>query len=184
MHLVMFGVMIDTGPKFYTVPSPPPYITLRSRSQSQCMTLRSRSETLNFFLLNLHSVSCRKTFWLIWIVFGMNGYKILKCFRKENRVSGERPFPATGLIYLYPIHPSTFSNLLGWENESLFKWWWSHDQDGHHAHTWWKPLKIYFFGTDWLMLLKSGVQHWALEYYQFYLRWAIQDHWSSRFISL
>ena len=28
----MFGVMIDTGPKFYTVPSPLPYITLRSRS--------------------------------------------------------------------------------------------------------------------------------------------------------
>ena len=24
----MFGVMIDTGPKFYTVPSPPPYMTL------------------------------------------------------------------------------------------------------------------------------------------------------------
>ena len=23
----MFGVMIDTGPKFYTVPSPPPYMT-------------------------------------------------------------------------------------------------------------------------------------------------------------
>ena len=29
----MFGVMIDTSPKFYTVSSPPPYITLRSRSQ-------------------------------------------------------------------------------------------------------------------------------------------------------
>ena len=34
MDLFMFGVMIDTGPKFYTVPSPPPYITLRSRSQT------------------------------------------------------------------------------------------------------------------------------------------------------
>ena len=30
----MFGVMIDTGPKFYIVPSQPPYITLRSRSQT------------------------------------------------------------------------------------------------------------------------------------------------------
>ena len=28
----------------------------------------------------------------------MNGYKILKCFRKEKRVSGELPCPATGLI--------------------------------------------------------------------------------------
>ena len=30
--------MIDTGPKFYSVPSPPP-----------CMTLRSRSQTWNFY---------------------------------------------------------------------------------------------------------------------------------------
>ena len=30
--------------------------------------------------------------------FGMNGYKILKCFRKKKRVSGELPCPATGLI--------------------------------------------------------------------------------------
>ena len=30
----LFGMMIDTGPKFYTVPSPPPYMTLRSRSQT------------------------------------------------------------------------------------------------------------------------------------------------------
>ena len=30
----MFGMMIDTGPKFYTVPSPPPYMTLRSRSRT------------------------------------------------------------------------------------------------------------------------------------------------------
>ena len=29
----------------------------------------------------------------------MNGYKILKCFRKEKRISGELPCPATGLIY-------------------------------------------------------------------------------------
>ena len=28
----------------------------------------------------------------------MNGYKILKCFRKEKRVSGKLPCPATGLI--------------------------------------------------------------------------------------
>ena len=28
----------------------------------------------------------------------MNGYKILKCFRKEKRVSGELPCPAAGLI--------------------------------------------------------------------------------------
>ena len=33
-------------------------------------------------------------------MFGMNGYKILKCFRKEKRVSGELPCLATGLIIL------------------------------------------------------------------------------------
>ena len=31
-------------------------------------------------------------------MFGMNGYKILKYFRKEKLVSGELPCPATGLI--------------------------------------------------------------------------------------
>ena len=31
-------------------------------------------------------------------MFGMNGYKIHKCFRKEKRVSGDLPCPATGLI--------------------------------------------------------------------------------------
>ena len=30
----VYGMMIDTGPEFYTVPSPPLYMTLRSRSQS------------------------------------------------------------------------------------------------------------------------------------------------------
>ena len=33
---------------------------------------------------------------------------------------------------------------LGWGNESLFKWSWSHDQDGRHAHIWLKPLKNRF----------------------------------------
>ena len=30
----IFGMMIDTGPKFYSVPSPPPCMTLRSRSRT------------------------------------------------------------------------------------------------------------------------------------------------------
>ena len=30
----MFGMMIDIGPEFYAVPSPPPYMTLRSKSQT------------------------------------------------------------------------------------------------------------------------------------------------------
>ena len=59
--LFNYGVTIEPCLKFYAVPS-----------QSQCMTLSSRSEILNVFVLNLHSVSCRKTFdWfescLVWI---------------------------------------------------------------------------------------------------------------------
>ena len=41
----MFGMMIDTGPKFYSLPSPPP-----------CMTLRSRSQTWNFYVIVLRKV--------------------------------------------------------------------------------------------------------------------------------
>ena len=49
--LLNCGVTIEPCLKFYAVPS-----------QSQCMTLRSRSQTLNFFLLTLYSVSCCKAF--------------------------------------------------------------------------------------------------------------------------
>ena len=30
----------------------------------------------------------------------------------------------------------SYGDSLGWGNESLFKWLWSHDQDGRHAHIW------------------------------------------------
>ena len=50
----------------------------------------------------------------------MNGYKILKCFRKEKRVSGVLPCPATGLIaigndwdsYFEQTEFSTFATIL------------------------------------------------------------------------
>ena len=56
----------------------------------------------DFEFLCVKSLLCQllQSFWLIWIVFGMNGYKILKCFRKEKRVSGELPCPATGLFLI------------------------------------------------------------------------------------
>ena len=54
----------------------------------------------DFEFLCVKSLQCQllQSLWLSWIVFGMNGYKILKYFRKEKRVSGELPCPATGLI--------------------------------------------------------------------------------------
>ena len=81
------GFTIEPCLKFYAVPS-----------QSQCMTLSSRSQTLNFFCVKSLQCQLLQSLWLIWIMFGMNGYKILKCFRKEKRISGELPCLATGLI--------------------------------------------------------------------------------------
>ena len=56
----------------------------------------------DFELFCVKSLQCQllQSLWLSWIVFGMNGYKILKYFRKEKRVSGELPCPVTGLISL------------------------------------------------------------------------------------
>ena len=138
MDWFMFGMVIETGPKFYMVPFPTQKVTdseflyksfvinvlqfqffLQSLqwilfncgvmiepclkfyvvpSQSQCMTLRSSSKTLIFFCVKSLQCQLLQSLWLIWILFGMNGYKILKCFRKEKRISGELPCPATGLI--------------------------------------------------------------------------------------
>ena len=107
------GVMIEPCLKFYAVPS-----------QSQCMTLRSRSGEFEFFCVKSLQCQLLQSLWLIWILFGMNAYKILKCFRKEKRVSGELPCPATGLIdKLCVVFPRnmTFRPLLRrWKNYILY----------------------------------------------------------------
>ena len=54
----MFGMMIDTGPKFYTVPSPPPYMTLRN-FHVKVLTLK---------LLGPH---CFQTLWYICFMVDM-----------------------------------------------------------------------------------------------------------------
>ena len=61
--------------------------------------LKIKLKDFDFFFC-VKSLQCQllQSLWLIWIVFGMNGYKILKCFRKEKHVSGVLPCPATGLI--------------------------------------------------------------------------------------
>ena len=58
----------------------------------------------DFEFLCVKSLQCQllQSLWLTWILFGMNGYKILKCFRKEKHVSGELPCPATGLVGKVP----------------------------------------------------------------------------------
>ena len=61
--------------------------------------LKIKVTDFEFFCVESLQFQLWQSLWLIWIVFGMNGYKILKCFRKEKRVSGKLPCPATGLIY-------------------------------------------------------------------------------------
>ena len=65
--------------------------------------LKIKVTDLEFFCVKSLQCQLLQSLWLIWIMFGMNGYKILKCFRKEKRVSGELPCPATGLI----MHPTS-----------------------------------------------------------------------------
>ena len=60
--------------------------------------LKIKVTDFEFFCVKSLQCQLLQSLWLIWIVFGMNEYKILKCFRKEKRVSGELPCPATGLI--------------------------------------------------------------------------------------
>ena len=136
MDWFMFGMVIETGPKFYMVPFPTQKVTEflyksfvimfynfsfffakpsmdfiqlwpddRALSKILCSTipisvhdLKIKVTDIEFFCVKSLQCQLLQSFWLIWIVFGMNGYKILKCVRKEKRVSDELPCPASGLI--------------------------------------------------------------------------------------
>ena len=138
MDWFMFGMVIETGPKFYMVPFPTqkvidseflyksfvinvlqfqfffakPSIDFkqlwhddRALSKLLCSTIPVpvydlKIKVTDFECFCVKSLQCQllQSLWLIWIMFGMNGYKILKCFRKEKRVSSELPCPAIGLI--------------------------------------------------------------------------------------
>ena len=75
--------------------------------------LKIKVTDFEFFCIKSLQCQLLQSFWMIWIVFGMNGYKILKCFRKEKCVSGELPCPATDLI----INELPFQN-----NFTITKW--------------------------------------------------------------
>ena len=64
-----------------------------------------------------------------------------------------------------PISQISYGASLGWGNKSLFKRYWSHDQDGRHAHILVKNLKN-LLQNQRPMILKLGMQHRVLEYYQ------------------
>ena len=140
MDWFMFGMVIETGPKFYMVPFPTQKVTDseflyerfvinvlqfqfffakpsmdfiqlwhddRALSKILCSTIPIpvhdlKIKVTGFDFFGVKSLQCQllQSLWLIWVMFGMNGYKILKCFRKEKRVSGELPCPVTGLIIM------------------------------------------------------------------------------------
>ena len=85
------GVTIEPCLEFYAVPS-----------LSQCMTLRSRSQILIFLCVKSLQCQLLQSLWLIWIVFGMNGYKILKCFRKEKRQVLLNNLPFRWKCFMHP----------------------------------------------------------------------------------
>ena len=83
------GMTIEPCLKFYAVPS-----------QSQCMILRSRSQTLNFFVLNLFSVSCCKAFdWfescLVWM-----DIRFLNASERKRASQASCPVRRQVLLYL------------------------------------------------------------------------------------
>ena len=43
------------------------------------------------------------------------------------------------------------------------------DQDGHRAHIWKKPSKIFFFITRRHVIMKPGMQHHGLKLYKVYI---------------
>ena len=67
----------------------------RALSKILCSTIPNpvhdlKIKVTDFEFFCVKSLQCQllQSLWLIWIMFGMNRYKILKCFRKEKRVSG------------------------------------------------------------------------------------------------
>ena len=51
-----------------------------------------------------------------------------------HRAHSDKTYLSLGL--LSPLTQISYGDSLGWGNKSLFKWSWSHDQDGRHAYIW------------------------------------------------
>ena len=58
---------------------------------------------------------------------------------------------------------------LGSRKESLYKWYRSHDQDGHYAHLWQKLSKIFFYRTNSHMIMKLCMGQYVLKLYKVYI---------------
>ena len=60
----MFGMMIETGPKFYSVPSPPPILDLKVKVTDLDLSCKS-------FTLKCLGPHCFQTLWYICFMFDM-----------------------------------------------------------------------------------------------------------------
>ena len=62
--------------------------------------LKVKVTHLDLFLIYVKCFRCSflQSLWWLWVMFGTNRHKNLKCFRKEKCNSSELSCPATGLI--------------------------------------------------------------------------------------
>ena len=82
----------------------------------------------------LFDVSIVIRLWLIWCF-------IVSSPEPNAHWVGLRRPSSTLFKHLLRNHWADWSQIsfgvsMGWDNESLFKWSWSHDQDGRHSHIW------------------------------------------------
>ena len=99
--------------------------------------LKIKITDFEFFCVKSLQCQLLQSLWLIWIVFGRNGYKILKYFRKEKRVSGELPCPATGLIDIKPLKNVWAGAWQNLQNHITYDLW---TQISLHIHAVWSVL--------------------------------------------
>ena len=86
----------------------------RALSKILCSTIPIPAHDLKIKLTDfeffcIKSLQCQllQSLWLIRIVFGMNGYKVLKCFRKESASQASCPVRRQVLLMecVYPPNP-------------------------------------------------------------------------------
>ena len=105
------------------------------------------SSTYNQYMYYIENRTRKVFIWEIYNIF-RSFYMFLA--HLSRRLIGEL------IVYQWLRHPSSvnifkhlllgnyganwtqisYGDSLGWGNKSLFKWSWSHDQDGRHAHIW------------------------------------------------
>ena len=89
--------------------------------------------------LNSHNAVMYMLFFLAHLRRRLRGELLV--YQWLRRPSGRRPSVNIFKHLLFWNHWAIWTQIsygdsLGWGNKSLSKWFWSHDQDGRHAHIW------------------------------------------------